>query len=706
MKNKILISGITVLIFAMLLVTAMPGNFNKNTVKPEVSEKRSSTAGKYVPDEIIVKFKPGVGDNVISEINSRYGASVRYSSPYGKFKRIGIPKGKTVSEMVKIYNKNPNVEYAEPNYIAYALMVPNDPYYGYQWHLDNPEYGGIGMEQAWDISNGSGVIVAVVDTGIRKGSDLQDTCFVQGYDFVDDDRDPTDENGHGTHVAGTVAQSTNNDEGVAGVAFGACLMPVRVLDANGYGTYADVADGIIWATDNGAQVISLSLGGDSSSETLEHAVAYAYSKSVTVVAACGNDNEPECLYPAAYDDYVIAVGATQYDENLAPYSNYGPSLDLVAPGGNLDLDQNDDGYDDGVLQQTFRKRGPFIRWGYYFYQGTSMATPHVSGVAALVIANGNAETPDEVRSVLQETAEDLGAEGRDDTYGWGLVDAYAALQWTSGPDTTPPVISNGRPMGVINNNTPLLEVTTDEKAICKGSIDEDGAYDNMTFTFTADAAGTSHSYQVTSTLADGDHTPYVKCKDEANNTNEVSYSWTFTVDTTAPEKVTNLTVTSVSDSQLNLSWNAVSDAAKYNIYRNGSYLDSTTDTIYSDTGLTPGTTYCYEVSAVDQAGNEGPKSDEACGTTKEAAKVMCWKADYKYLYRNKDQAKKFCKCASGIYGYESYEYKFERVTVYKYVDSGDNENWEVTSRSSYLPVYQVTCTDGEAYLTSEDYYYG
>jgi len=463
MRNKI----IFVLSILMVLVIAMVGNSTKNMIKPHVFEKKHSISDmEYVPDEIIVKFKSGTPESVISKINSEYGTFVKYSSSHGKFKKIGIPKGKTVSEMVEIYSRNPNVEYAEPNYIAHALMVPNDPLYSYQWHLDNAEYGGIEMEEAWDISNGSGVIVAVVDTGIAyedyqefvdlpgrgrdywktycQAPDLANTCFVDGYDFVNNDAHPNDDNSHGTHVAGTIAQSTNNGIGVAGVSFGVCLMPVKVLDIDGSGTYDQVAEGIYYAVDHGAQIISLSLGGSEYSETLENAVAYAYNHNVTVIAAAGNDGSSTVSYPAAYDDYVIAVGATQYDETLAPYSNYGASLDLVAPGGNLYLDQNNDGYGDGVLQNTF---DPYTKdtcdFGYWFFQGTSMATPHVSGVAALVIANGNADanedgitSPDEVRTVLQDTADDLGEPGRDDIYGYGLVNAYNALTYTPTSTTT------------------------------------------------------------------------------------------------------------------------------------------------------------------------------------------------------------------------------------------------------------------------------
>ncbi|MGB9911263.1 MAG: S8 family serine peptidase [Microgenomates group bacterium] len=394
---------------------------------------------KMVPEEIIVKFNSFVPQIISEKLIELYQGKIKKQIGKEKTFVLKVPKGKE-KEIIKAFSKNPLVAYAEPNYLIYALMVPNDPYYSYQWHLDNSVYGGIQMEKAWEVSKGEGVTVAVVDSGIRRGTDLLNTCFVAGYDFVNNDSDPTDENGHGTHVAGTIAQSTNNSLGVAGIAYKSCLMPVRVLDASGSGTYADVADGIRWAVDNKAKIINLSLGGTSDSQTLKEAVAYAYQKGVVVIAACGNDNKPNCLYPASYDDYVIAVGATQYDETKAPYSNYGPSVDLVAPGGNTSIDQNKDGYGDGVLQQTFVKKGAKIEWGYYFYQGTSMATPHVSGVAALVISAGRANSPLEVKNILQQTAEDKGTPGRDDIYGWGLVDAAAALGAFPTPSFTPTAI--------------------------------------------------------------------------------------------------------------------------------------------------------------------------------------------------------------------------------------------------------------------------
>jgi len=412
---------------------------------------------KYVPGEIIVKFKPNVTEEEIAALNAVQGAYTIYTSSSAGFKRLKITSGSTVVEMVDIYRANASVEYAEANYIASAMMRPNDDLYYLQWHLYNQTHGGIQMQSAWSLSTGSEVVVAILDTGItarsryeqdptgptrfyQQAPDLGDTLFVAGYDFVNRDKYPDDDSnpGHGTHVAGTVAQSTYNEIGVAGIAYNAYLMPVKVLNSRGAGTYADVAEGIIWATNNGAHVINLGLGGAEPSKTLENAVAYAYNYGVTVIAAAGNDGTRNMCYPAAYDDYVIAVGATRYDETLAYYSNYGLSLDLVAPGGDLNVDQNGDGYGDGILQQTYQKNGTSeIFWGYCFMEGTSMAAAHVSGAAALLIANGIASTPDGVREALEYTAEDKGMTGWDIEYGWGIVDAFAALQQKPSPGPGP-----------------------------------------------------------------------------------------------------------------------------------------------------------------------------------------------------------------------------------------------------------------------------
>jgi serine protease len=216
----------------------------------------------------------------------------------------------------------------------------------------------------------------------------------------------------------------------------------------------------------------MSLGGSSSSITLENALAYAYEqKGVTIVCSSGNDGSATTVsYPAAYNDYCIAVGATRYDETVAYYSNGGTSLDLTAPGGDIYVDQNGDGYGDGVLQQTFGDNP--TDWGYWFYQGTSMAAPHVSGVAALLIAHGIATTPDEVREALQSTAEDKGIAGWDSEYGWGIVDAYAALTYNQEPNDPPVANANGPYTGEED-----IAVTFDSS----GSYDPDG--DSITYSW-------------------------------------------------------------------------------------------------------------------------------------------------------------------------------------------------------------------------------
>jgi serine protease len=488
------------------------------------SEVKASDGPKWVPGEIIVKFKSGVSEKVLAGINSRHGSSVISTSRFAGFKRLRIPGRKTVAEMVEIYKKNPNVEYAEPNFLAHAFgMVPNDPGYQYQWHLQK-----INMEKAWDISTGTpDVIVAVIDTGVAyedyevlvdnpgrgqdytityiQAPDLADTNFVAGYDFVNDDPHPNDDEGHGTHVTGTIAQSTNNKNddgdfvGVAGIAYDTSVMPIKVLDNTGSGTYAGIADGIYFAADNGADIINMSLGGASGSDTLEDALEYAYNTmGVTIICASGNDGSATTVsYPAAYDAYCIAVGATDFNEEVAYYSNGGGSLDLTAPGGDTNVDLNGDGCVDGVLQQTFGDNPADM--GFYFYQGTSMAAPHVSGVAALLIAANLDITPDEIREALQSTAKDKGATGWDLAYGWGIVDAEAALIYSIN-NITP----NDPPVAVAIPSSEVSYFGTEDSPLAfNGSASYDPDGDSLTYQWDFGDGSTGSGIKPTHTYAAG-----------------------------------------------------------------------------------------------------------------------------------------------------------------------------------------------------------
>ncbi len=386
--------------------------------------------------EIIVRFAPDCPPQMREALIQAHGCSTLDSCQEGRLRRVRIPPGERPQRMIENFQTLDVVEYAEPEHYVRAAFVPDDRFFPFQWNLGGIATGGIQMEAAWDIQQGDpNVIVAVLDTGVayedfgifRQAPDLADTRFVPGYDFINYDNHPNDDQGHGTHVTGTIAQSTDNGLGVAGVAFGCSIMPVKILDRDGIGGHFTIAQGIYFALDNGATIINMSLGGPDDSQTLRDAVAEAYRRGVTFVCSAGNefDEGSPISYPAAYDEFCIAVGAVRFDMNRAPYSNIGPYVDVVAPGGDLSVDQNDDGFADGILQQTFGEQ--FDDFAYWFFQGTSMAAPHVAGLAALLASRGTTD-PDEIRTAIEMTAIDLGVPGWDPEYGWGVIDAAAAVR--------------------------------------------------------------------------------------------------------------------------------------------------------------------------------------------------------------------------------------------------------------------------------------
>lgn len=441
------------------------------------SMHKSPDPGFYqrVPDEIIVKFKSSITDDEIDEINNNFGTTIKKQNfSHDKFKVLKVKKNKSLDDLLAKYKKHPKVTYAVENTICHAQWEPNDSLYSpYQWNFENSRYGGINMEFAWDITKGSSdVVVAVLDTGVAQSApDLAETNFVAGWDFINGDDDPVDDEGHGTHVTGTIAQSTDNAIGVAGIAPNTSIMPVKVLDGAGRGDAASLASGLYWATDEGAHVINMSLSWSSCydpGDPVYEAIAYANANGVTLVAAAGNDGLSCVNYPAAYEE-VIAVGATDFKEKKAYYSSYGTALDLTAPGGDVRVDRNRDGVVDGILQQTFDTDG----YAYFLYQGTSMASPHVAGVAALLIAEDLTKGPAEVRHILESTAEDKGDVGWDSVYGHGLLDAFAALSYSdSMPSNQAPTAHAGGPYDGFALTTPVLFDGS-------GSTDPDG--DSLTY---------------------------------------------------------------------------------------------------------------------------------------------------------------------------------------------------------------------------------
>ena len=449
----------------------------------------------YVEREILV----AIDDEVLrSQLQQDYDLRPMETNERIGVARLEIQGTAEVKEVVSLLAGDYRVQFAEPNYLVRGQARSDDPYAGYQWNLDQ-----INAWEAWEVSDGTGSVVAVLDTGVQTGGPDGLNRVLEGYDFYYGDRDPSDRVGHGTFVAGTIAQATDNGRGVAGVAPGATILPVKVLGDNGYGDMAAIANGITWATDQGADVINMSLGGPYASETQRRACDYAYDRGVVLVAASGNEFARSVGYPAAFDT-VIAVGASRYDGSRASYSNTGSGMELVAPGGDYSRDDNGDGYADGVLQETYENG----RWTYTFYEGTSMAAPHVAAAAAMLKSAG-VEDPDEVRAILAETAVDRGSAGYDTSYGYGVLDVEAALAYVDGVappeekpseepeepepevDTEAPVISGVS--GHTDGTSFTLEWVTNEPATSHIDFEDYGVYGD-------DELTTSHTLKFTGQL--------------------------------------------------------------------------------------------------------------------------------------------------------------------------------------------------------------
>ncbi|WP_413380239.1 S8 family peptidase [Alkalihalobacillus sp. 1P02AB] len=366
--------------------------------KPE-SEQKS-----YIENQAVIKFKNDAHANDWFLNNQ----NVQLVSSSGPFYVIQSNE-ETTPQLIERLNRDYYLAFSEPNYLMTTNQLraqqtkPNDEFFEpYQWNLSQ-----IKISDGWDLSGGEDVTIAVLDTGVDPDHlDLKDKIS-HGYNAFDESGDFSDAHGHGTHVAGVAAAMTNNITGIAGVSWKSNILPVKVLNDDGEGSSYEVANGIYWAVENGAQVINMSLGDYYHSDALHDAVKYAYDNDVVIIAASGNDNVSDPMYPAYYPE-VLTVAAVDQDQKRAFFSNYGEHVDISAPGEHIP--------------------SLFPDNNYTVMSGTSMAAPHVAGLAGLIRALRPDLTNQEVYDVITSTAEDLGTNGRDSYYGHGEIDVTTALQ--------------------------------------------------------------------------------------------------------------------------------------------------------------------------------------------------------------------------------------------------------------------------------------
>ena len=456
-----------------LMCQSAVANVNASQTSPVVSQPSNSAN----TDQLIIRFRDGTNqatvDGVLGRMQMEKGQKFRFiKTTLQKSDVFKFDKHKKKAEWDDLkawLQQQPDVEYVEPDYIMtkMAVTMPNDSYFSYQWPLVDA-IGGIRADQAWNYSTGTNAVVAVVDTGILPHKDLLPN-ILPGYDMIMDsftandgngrDNDPTDpgdyvlsgecgstsntnSSWHGTHVAGTIAAVANNAEGIAGIAYNAKILPLRVLGKCG-GYNSDIADAIMWAsgaTVNGvpvnptpARVINMSLGGQSAcGTTLQNAINTARANKTVVVVAAGNNNTDASTFSPANCNGVISVAASGRNGSKAYYSNYGATVDVAAPGGSMLSAQTD-----GIVSTLNTGTKQAVADTYAFYQGTSMATPHVAGIAALMLSANPSMTPDQVESTLKSTTRAFPQTCTG--CGTGIVDANAAVQAALALASNPPV---------------------------------------------------------------------------------------------------------------------------------------------------------------------------------------------------------------------------------------------------------------------------
>jgi Subtilase family/Bacterial Ig domain/Fervidolysin N-terminal prodomain len=412
--------------------------------------------GPHARGQLLIKSKAGVPKGEMQRILARQGAVTAGEIEQIKVRLIRVPDH-ALEKVKAALEKNPHISFVEYNFIAEGFAEPNDERYSSQWHLPK-----ISAPDGWDMCTGSDIApIAIIDSGVDPTHPDLSGKLLSGYNFVENNTDTHDVRGHGTAVAGTAAAISNNVAGVAGVAWGNPIMPLVVLNSDNLASYYNVARAITFAADNGIRVINLSLGGPSSSSTVQNAINYAWSKGTLIFASAGNYATSTPCYPAACE-HVVAVSATTSSDTRASFSNYGAWIDIAAPGASI---------------LTTNRGG-----GYGYWNGTSFSSPVAAGLAGLIISANPDLTNTQVVEIITQNADDLGDPGFDQYYGYGRVNACASLVAAIGtapePDITDPLVSIVSPEegSTVSSSITVSVSATDNVGVERIELYIDGAF--------------------------------------------------------------------------------------------------------------------------------------------------------------------------------------------------------------------------------------
>jgi thermitase len=579
----------TLLFLGLSLIGTMraQGQPNEGNRPPGAGFGRPTPTSASLPDHILVQHR--VGANVGDDQRSLESRGARLLSHHAG-SRISVlsvdPSGR--DQMIQDLQASGQFSFVEPDYVAVPLVVPNDPSYSQEWHLLT-----IQAPSAWDVTTGSSSVpIAMIDSGVDPTHPDLASKLIPGWSFLTGTTDTHDVLGHGTQTAGTAAAIGNNAVGVAGIAWQNPIMPLVVLNSSDWATYSDIANAIMYAADHKVRIVNISIGGSSSSSTLQSAVDYAWSKGTVVFAAAGNYSNSSPIYPAACTN-VVAVGATDSNDTLASFSSYGSYVDLTAPGVNIMTTLNGGGYA-GV-------------------SGTSFSSPIAAGVAALVLSLNPSLSAQQLVTLLEQNSDDLGAAGYDQFFGWGRVNASRAVVAAGGGSTTPPTvtISSPAPSSILRATVTVQGNATAPTSLSSIELWVDGA-----MTSTTTVAAFSFNWDTT-TVGNGPHTLTVIAREPSGVSGQASVNVSVSNSTldTAPPSVSISSPANVSTvaGLVPVQGSATDNVGVVNVQLlvDGTPSGTTSSSAFSfnwNSSLAANGNHTITVNAADAAGNVGHAS--------------------------------------------------------------------------------------------------